>query len=76
MTNYSAVAVTISVNLVVSGGTPGNGNLIVQTRSIAPGTTATFSELVGQILLSGTFISTLAGTAASINMRVSGREIS
>ena len=76
VTNYSAVTVTISVNLVVSGGTPGNGNLIVQTRSIAPGTTATFSELVGQILLSGTFISTLAGTAASLNMRVSGREIS
>lgn len=76
VTNYSAVPVTFSVNIVTSGGTPGNANLIVKARSIAPSATATFSELVGQILLSGSYISTLASNAASLNMRVSGREVS
>jgi hypothetical protein len=36
----------------------------------------TFPELVGQIIPPGGFISTVAGTASAINMRVSGREIS
>jgi hypothetical protein len=76
VTNYSAITVTISVNLVPSNDTPSNSNLIVKTRSIAPSATATFSELVGQILMSGTFVSTLASTASSLNMRVSGRQIS
>lgn len=76
VTNYSAVPVAISVNIVTSGSTPNNGNLIVKARSIAPSATATFSELIGQILLSNSFISTLASNAASLNMRVSGREIS
>jgi hypothetical protein len=35
----------------------------------------TFPELVGQVLNRGDFISTLAGTASAINMRVSGREV-
>jgi hypothetical protein len=31
--------------------------------------------LVGQVLNPGSFISTIAGTASAINMRVSGREV-
>ena len=74
-TNTSANNVTLSVNLVVSGGSPGVGNLIVDTRAVAPDETYTFPELVGQVLEPGDFISTLAGTATSLTIRASGREI-
>lgn len=75
-TNYSASSATISVNLVTPTGTASNDNLIVKNKSLAASETYIFPELVGQILPSGGFISTIAGTASAINMRVSGREIS
>lgn len=75
-TNYSANAATISVNIVTSGDAAGNANLIVKTKTLQPSETYTFPELVGQVLASGGFISTLASAAASINIRASGREVS
>ena len=75
-TNYSASSATISVNLVTATGTANNSNLIVKQRTLAPSETYLFPELVGHILPSGGFISTIAGTASAINMRVSGREVS
>ena len=74
-TNYSATAATISVNLVTTAGSAGNANLITKTKTLQPSEVYTFPELVGQVLGSGDFISTLAGTASAINMRVSGREV-
>ncbi len=74
-TNTNTTNVTISVNLVTSGGSPGASNLIVDTRAIAPDETYTFPELVGQALEPGSFISTIAGTATSLTIRASGREI-
>jgi hypothetical protein len=74
-TNTSASNVTISVNIVASGESPGVSNLIVDARSIAPGQTYTFPELVGQVLDSGSFISTIASAATSLTIRASGREI-
>lgn len=74
-TNYSATAATISVNLVTISGSAGNDNLIVKTKTLQPSETYTFPELVGQVIASGGFISTIAGTAAAINIRASGREI-
>lgn len=74
-TNYSAVTATISVNLVTSGGSAGDSNLVVKAKSLQPGETYTFPEIVGQALDLGGFISTLAGTATSITIRSSGREI-
>lgn len=73
-TNYSATAATLSVNIVTSGDTAGNQNLIVKTKTIQPGATYTFPELVGHYLATGGFISTAASAATSINIRVSGRE--
>jgi hypothetical protein len=75
-TNYSGSAATISVNLVTATGTANDSNLIVKNKSLAASETYIFPELVGHILPSGGFISTIAGTASAINMRVSGREIS
>ena len=75
-TNYNTAAATISVNLVTVSGSAGNDNLITKTKTLQPSEVYTFPELVGQVLAPGGFISTIAGTASSINMRVSGREIS
>jgi hypothetical protein len=74
-TNYSASAATISVNLVTASGTAGDDNLITKARTLQPSEVYTFPELVGQVLSPSAFISTIAGTASAINIRVSGREI-
>jgi acetyl-CoA carboxylase carboxyltransferase component len=74
-TNTSAANVTLSVNLVTGGGSPGAANLVVDARSIAPDETYTFPELVGQVLDAGGFISTIASAATSLTIRASGREI-
>ena len=66
---------TISANLVTSGGAASAANLIIDTRAIAPDETYTCPELVGQSLESGGFISTIAGAATSLTIRASGREI-
>jgi P pilus assembly chaperone PapD len=75
ITNTSASNVTMSVNLVTSGGSAGASNLIMDTRAIAPDETYTCPELVGQALESGSFISTVASAATSLTIRASGREI-
>lgn len=75
-TNYSAVAAQISVNLVASGGSAGDSNLIVKTKTLQPSETYTFPELVGHVLPASGFISTLASAATSINIRASGRLVS
>jgi hypothetical protein len=74
-TNYSATPATISVNLVTVTGSAGNLNLITKTKTLAASEVYTFPEIVGQVLGIGDFISTIAGTATSINIRASGREV-
>ena len=75
-TNFSATAATLSVNLVTSGDTAGNQNLITKTKTLAASEVYTFPEIVGQVLMASGFISTIAGTATAINIRASGREVS
>lgn len=75
VTNTSASAVTISVNLVASGGSTGNSNLVLKLKSIQPEETYLCPELVGQTLESGGFISTIASAATSLTISASGREI-
>jgi hypothetical protein len=74
-TNISASAATISVNLVTVAGSAGSNNLITKTKTLQASEVYTFPELVGQVLGTGDFISTIAGTASAINIRVSGREV-
>ena len=75
-TNTSGAAATLSINLVASAGAAGAANLIVQAKTLQPGESYTFPEVVGHVLNPGDFISTLAGTAAAITIRASGREVS
>lgn len=75
VTNTSASNAAISVNLVASAGAAGDSNLILKQKVVAPGETYTCPELVGQVLESGGFISTLAGAATALTISASGREI-
>ena len=74
-TNTSANNETISVNIVPSGGTAADENLIVDTRTIAPQETYTFPELVGHALVNGSSISTISSSATAIVIRATGRVI-
>lgn len=75
VTNTTAANVTIAVNVIQNGGAAGDGNLIIKAKTILPGETYLCPELVGQILDPGDFISTIAGAATSLTMRISGREV-
>ena len=75
VTNTDTVNRTFSVNLVTSGGSAGNANLVIDDRTVVPGETYLCQELVGQALESGSFISTIASAATALTMRISGREI-
>jgi hypothetical protein len=75
VTNTDTVARTFSVNIVTSGGSAGNANLVIDTRTVQPDETYLCPELVGQVLAPGGFISTIASNATSLTLRVSGREI-
>lgn len=72
VTNPTAGALTITVNLVPSGGSVASTNVITSAYSIAAGGSYTFPEIVGHILGAGAFISAV-GSAAGLNMRASGR---
>lgn len=74
-TNYSIAVATVSVNLVAGGNLTGDANIITKTKALQPGEVYTFPELVGHVLNASDFISTLASAPDSLNMRVSGREI-
>ena len=75
VTNTDTVSRTFSVNLVTVGGSAGNSNLVIDTRTVQPDETYLCPELVGQVLAPGGFISTIASNATSLTLRVSGREI-
>ena len=74
-TNTSAAAASLSVHLVTAADSAGAANRIVQTKGLAVGESYTFPEIVGHVLESGGFVSTLASAASAITIRASGREV-
>ena len=76
VTNTDTSNRSFSVNLVQSGGSAGNSNLIIDDRVVVPGETYLCPELIGHELDSGAFISTVASAANALTIRISGREIS
>ena len=76
VTNYSGSTATVSINLIQKGGSSGNSNLIMKTKSLLAGETYNCPEIIGQVLNDGSFISAIAGTATAINIRICGREVS
>lgn len=75
VTNTDTANRTFSVNLVTSGGSASNSNLVIDTRAVVPDETYTCPELVGHVLEPGGFISTTASAATALTLRISGREI-
>jgi len=76
LTNTSASNVTVSVHLVLSGGSAGAGNVYIDGKTIAAHETYTCPELVGHGLAAGGFISAIAGTGSVLRFAVDGAEIS
>jgi hypothetical protein len=76
VTNTSTSNRSFSVNLVQSGGSAGNSNLMIDDLTVVPGETLDCWGIIGHVLDSGAFISTLASAANALTIRISGREIS
>ena len=75
-TNTSAGNVVFSCNLIASGGSASDSNLVLDSQIILPGKTYLCPELIGQTLEDGGIISTLSDTASALTISASGREIS
>lgn len=76
VTNTTGGNVAFAINLVASGDAAGADNLVLDDKVIAPGETYLCPEVIGQVLESGDFISTLAGAATSLTICASGRQVS
>ncbi len=74
--NTTAGAITITVNLVASGGAASATNTLISARSVSAGATDLCPEIVGHILNPGDFISAKASANTSIGLRASGRAVS
>lgn len=73
-TNTTAGVLTITVNIVASGGAAAAANTITSTKPLQPNESYPFPEIVGHVLNPGDFISTIA-SGAGITIRSSGREV-
>lgn len=71
-TNVSGANATLTVRIVPADSTP-DAKYIVK-KTIAPGATYTFPELVGQILQAGDSLYTQCSNANAIVIRCSGRK--
>ena len=74
--NTTSGAVTITVNLVASGGSVSAANQVITTLSIAANTTYVSPELAGQVLPAGATLQALASANTSIVISVSGITVS
>jgi len=72
--NSDTVVQTLTVKLVANAGSAGASNVIL-VKTMAPGETYTFPELVGNVLSAGDFLSELASAASKIVRRMSGRRV-
>jgi hypothetical protein len=75
VTNTDTVNRNFSLNLVPSGSSASNSNLVIDTRTVIPDETYLCPELIGQVLGPGDFISTVASSANALSLRISGREV-
>lgn len=73
--NLSSTAATFSLNLLNTGDSASNENLLVDERRVEPGEFYDCPELVGQVLIEGQAISTIASAANTLSLRISGREV-
>lgn len=73
--NDAANTVTVTINLVPSGGSAGYANRILKTKAIPAGETLVAYELENHVMAPGGFISMLASEADKVGVRISGYEV-
>lgn len=73
--NDHTSAVTVTINIVPSGGAADYKNRITKTKSIAAGETWVCYEIEGHIINASGFISMLASVTEKIGCRISGYEV-
>jgi len=75
LTNVDADAQAVSLYIVAAGETIDNYNRILATKNIAAGATYLCPEIVGHTLNPGDFIVSECSEGATVNIRISGREV-
>ena len=73
--NDDTGVVTVTINLVPSGGAAAYGNRITKAKSLAAGETWSCPDIDNHVLEAGGFISMLASVDAKIGVRISGYEV-
>lgn len=73
--NDHTSVVTVTINLVPSGGSAAYGNQITKTKSLAAGETWSCYDLENHVLEAGGFISMVASVTAKVGVRISGYEV-
>jgi len=73
--NNDTVVRTFTVYSIKSGGGAGDTNLLVKTRSIAPGESQMIPELQGEMLENGDFIQALADVTLKVSLFMSGIQL-
>jgi len=75
-TNFGSANAKLTVQIVSSGGTPGNGKILIKEKLIRVNETYTAPEIVGQGINVGGALQALSDTANSINCTATGTEYS
>lgn len=73
--NDDTGAVTVTINLVPSGGAATYANRIIKTKALAAGESWSCPDIENHELETGGFISMLASVTAKIGCRISGYEV-
>ena len=73
--NDASYPVTVTINIVPSGGTVGYANRLIKTKTIGAGETWSCPDLINHNIQASGFISMLASVTGVIGCRISGIEI-
>jgi hypothetical protein len=73
--NDDAIPVTVTINLVPSGGSAAYGNRITKTKALAAGETWSCPDVENHVMEASGFISMVASVTAKIGVRISGYEV-
>lgn len=72
--NYDTASRVVTIGVVAAGNTAGNVYYIAK-RTLAAKETYIWPEVVGQILNTGDYITAISSQVDTVNLRISGREI-
>ncbi len=73
--NNHSGAVTVTINVIPSGGSAAYGNQITKTKTIAAGDTWSCPDMENHVMEPGGTISMVASVTAVIGVRISGYEV-